>query len=86
MPLTLGVQELSLVAGNIGALFYTHCKRLFVSFQNPDFEVIFKRFVLCFSSVCVFKMFVESGLLPHFGSFAVEFRYMLLCSAVTVLP
>ena len=43
VPLALAVEELSPVAGNVGALLHAHCEWFLVSLQDSHFIVISKR-------------------------------------------
>ena len=72
VPLTLAVEELSPVAGYVGALLHAHCEWFLVSFQDSHFIVISKSFIFCLSSMSVFQMLEEGGLLPDLGCLAVE--------------
>ena len=69
MPLALRVQKFSLVAGYICAFLHTHCKRFLICFQYSHLKVVSKGFILCFSSMCVFQMLIESRFLPDFLRF-----------------
>ena len=72
MPLALAVEELSPVAGDVGALLHAHCEWFLVSLQDSHFIVISKSFIFCLSSMSVFQMLEEGGLLPDLGCLAAE--------------
>ena len=55
MPLAFGIQDLSLVVGDVCALFHADSERFLVCFQDLHLEVFF--YLLC-------PMFNISGVLP----------------------
>ena len=54
VPLTLGVEELSLVAGYISAFLHTHGERFSISFQDAHLKIVGKSLIFILSSMCAF--------------------------------
>ena len=51
VPLALAVEELSPVAGNVGALLHAHCEWFLISLQYLYFEIIREVLVFGFSTM-----------------------------------
>ena len=73
------------MAGNVGALLHAHCEWFLVSLQDSHFIVISKSFFFCLSSMSVFQMLEEGGLLPDLGCLAAELWHMLLDATMSIL-
>ena len=86
MPLAFGIEELSLVVGDISALFHAHGERFLVSFQNLHLEVVIELHGLILPSVRVHQVLVKGRFFSSLGSLAVKFGHMLFAAAMCVLP
>ena len=72
MPFVFGVQELSLVTWNKSPLLHQPCQRFSVGFQNCEFEIVWKVFVVSLPPVRVDQMLIKSRFGSDLFAFAVE--------------